>query len=179
MQQIPLLVSTKLLYSSTSQLYYLEQHNLFDLIHSFAITDLLSHPSTCESHLDSNAMPPKNANIAKNARKRDPGGPYICALCNRGFTRRATVKEPHFASCVARHGNPNQVAWDDHESCWPKKPGRKLWLPGAAAPSAERKSLGEEESEDGGRDGANDEVDEGQDVRSSNESQAKNWSRTS
>ena len=44
--------------------------------------------------------------------------PYICALCRRGFTRRATVKDPHFASCVRKHGNPNNVAWDDHPSCY-------------------------------------------------------------
>lgn len=72
------------------------------------------------------------------------------------------------------------MAWDDHESCWAKKPGRKIWPPGAAAPCAERKPLGEEEeSGDGGPDGANYEVDEEQDVRTSNESQAKDWGRMS
>lgn len=47
--------------------------------------------------------------------------PYICALCNQGFTRKTTVKEPHFASCVKTNGNPNGVAWDDHPSCFSKR----------------------------------------------------------
>ena len=37
--------------------------------------------------------------------------PYICALCNKGFTRKATVKDPHFPSCVGRRGNPDNKAW--------------------------------------------------------------------
>ena len=51
---------------------------------------------------------------------------FICALCEKGFTRRNTVKDPHFARCVKRNGNPTGLAWDAHPSCW---------YPGATGPS--------------------------------------------
>jgi len=54
--------------------------------------------------------------------KRGSIASYICALCNQSFTRKTTVKEPHFASCVKTNGNPNGVAWDDHPSCYSKFP---------------------------------------------------------
>lgn len=53
--------------------------------------------------------------------KRGSIATYICALCSQGFTRKTTVKEPHFASCVKTNGNPNGVAWDDHPSCYSKR----------------------------------------------------------
>ena len=43
---------------------------------------------------------------------------YICALCKKGFTRKSTVKDPHFPSCVRKNGNPDNIAWDDHPSCY-------------------------------------------------------------
>ncbi|KAL8826227.1 MAG: hypothetical protein Q9191_003938 [Dirinaria sp. TL-2023a] len=59
---------------------------------------------------------------SKTILKRGSIARYICALCHQGFTRRTTVKEPHFASCVRKHGNPNGVAWDDHPSCYMERP---------------------------------------------------------
>lgn len=44
--------------------------------------------------------------------------PFLCGLCNKGFSRRHTVKEPHFFSCVRRKGNPSNLPWDSHPSCW-------------------------------------------------------------
>lgn len=49
-------------------------------------------------------------------------GLYTCALCKKGFTRRATVKDPHFPRCVSKNGNPKNLVWDDHPSCWVKLP---------------------------------------------------------
>lgn len=109
-------------------------------------------------------MPPKKAKKTKKARKRESGGPYICSLCSKGFTRRTTVKEPHFASCVAKRGNPNRLTWDAHESCWSKRPGGRVGPSGVAAPGMEKKPLEEEqESRDGVEDGVDDELDEEQD----------------
>lgn len=116
-------------------------------------------------------MPRQKVMKPKKAKKHESRGPYICALCNKGFTRRATVKEPHFASCVAKHGNPNHVVWDAHESCWAKRPGRKVGPSGVATPDLERMALKEEKGGDG--------VDLEQDVRSSSELQAKDWDRMS
>ncbi|KAL9026943.1 MAG: hypothetical protein Q9196_004461 [Gyalolechia fulgens] len=56
--------------------------------------------------------------------KRPRNGPgasartFVCGLCNKGFSRRHTVKEPHFLSCVRRKGNPGNLPWDSHPSCW-------------------------------------------------------------
>lgn len=113
-------------------------------------------------------MAPKKAKKHKKAKKRVSGRPYVCPLCNKGFTRRATVKEPHFPSCVARHGNPNHVTWDAHQSCWAKRPGRKAGS-SAVALGLERMHLDEDDEEGGARDGdgLDNEVDEEQDVRSS------------
>ncbi|MCJ1467666.1 hypothetical protein MMC07_006291 [Pseudocyphellaria aurata] len=115
---------------------------------------MLSH-SNHEPHLNKNSMPPPKPKKLKRARKRDSGGPYICALCNKGFTRRATVKEPHFATCVAKHGNPHHLAWDAHESCWAKRPGRKVGSSAGAVPGVEWNYL-EDENEGGDGDWDND-----------------------
>lgn len=60
------------------------------------------------------------------------------------------------------------MAWDAHESCWAKRPGRKAGQSAVAAPSVEREPLeDEEENGDGHRDGVDVEVDAEQDVHSS------------
>ena len=43
---------------------------------------------------------------------------FVCPICRRGFTRRETVKDPHFPSCVRRYGNPKGLRWDEDPSCW-------------------------------------------------------------
>jgi hypothetical protein len=58
----------------------------------------------------------------KMGKKTKSVGSYTCALCKRGFTRRATVKDPHFPRCVAKNGNPKDLVWDEHPSCWVKLP---------------------------------------------------------
>lgn len=63
--------------------------------------------------------------LKRKAKKRTTGGSYICPLCGKGFTRRSTVKDPHFPTCVARHGNPNHIQWDADESCRARRVGRK------------------------------------------------------
>lgn len=63
--------------------------------------------------------------LKRKAKQRATGGPYICPLCGKGFTRRSTVKDPHFPTCVARYGNPNNIRWDADESCRARKVGRK------------------------------------------------------
>lgn len=63
--------------------------------------------------------------LKTKAKRRAAGGSYICPLCGKGFTRRSTVKDPHFPACVARQGNPSNVPWDADESCRAKRVGRK------------------------------------------------------
>lgn len=63
--------------------------------------------------------------LKRKAKQRTTGGSYICPLCGKGFTRRSTVKDPHFPICVARHGNPNNIQWDADESCRARRVGRK------------------------------------------------------
>lgn len=63
--------------------------------------------------------------LKRKAKKRAAEGSYICPLCGKGFTRRSTVKDPHFPACVARHGNPNNIQWDADESCRARRVGRK------------------------------------------------------
>lgn len=63
--------------------------------------------------------------LKRKPKQRAAGGSYICPLCGKGFTRRSTVKDPHFPTCVARHGNPNNVQWDADESCRARRVGRK------------------------------------------------------
>lgn len=57
------------------------------------------------------------------------------------------------------------MAWDAHESCRAKRPGRKAGLSVVAAPGVEREPL--EDEEDGDCDGVDVEVDAEQDVHSS------------
>ncbi|MCJ1471824.1 hypothetical protein MMC13_000465 [Lambiella insularis] len=43
---------------------------------------------------------------------------HICMICNKGYSRRWTLKGTHFARCVRLNGNPNNYQWDTHPSCW-------------------------------------------------------------
>lgn len=63
--------------------------------------------------------------LKKKAKRRTAGGSFICPLCGKGFTRRSTVKDPHFPACAARHGNPYNIRWDADESCRDRRVGRK------------------------------------------------------
>ncbi|KAL9590050.1 MAG: hypothetical protein Q9203_001154 [Teloschistes exilis] len=49
---------------------------------------------------------------------------FICGICLKGFSRRLTVKDPHFPSCTRRNGNPYNLAWDSHPSCRVQPKGR-------------------------------------------------------
>ncbi|KAL8659732.1 MAG: hypothetical protein Q9226_000288 [Calogaya cf. arnoldii] len=48
-------------------------------------------------------------------------GQYVCNLCRKGFSRRSTVKDPHFNTCVRKLGNPDNLPWDSHPTCWVKR----------------------------------------------------------
>ncbi|KAJ4361224.1 hypothetical protein N0V95_002107 [Ascochyta clinopodiicola] len=64
-------------------------------------------------------------NIAMD-RNRSLGGPFVHALCGKGFAAPSKVKKHHWGKkhndlatttgCWAKHKKPN-VAWDDHPSC--------------------------------------------------------------
>ena len=60
---------------------------------------------------------------ARTARNAPHQGKYKCVLCGNGFTRRSTVFDPHFGSCVRKNGNPNNLVWDEDPSCWKKNDG--------------------------------------------------------
>ena len=62
-------------------------------------------------------------------------GPFKCCICKKGFTRRCTIQDPHFSSCVRRNGNPRDLPWDAHPSCWTKGSGGPS---GTMAPGARR-----------------------------------------
>ncbi|MCJ1287193.1 hypothetical protein MMC26_006541 [Xylographa opegraphella] len=62
----------------------------------------------------------------------------ICPICEKGYTRRETVKN-HFPACVRRNGNPNNVAWDAHPSCQPKRASRAEKVRPVKVPAAVRK----------------------------------------
>ena len=55
-------------------------------------SELLRHinDSTAQAYIHRSNM---NSKIALN-RKSKSLAPYICALCNQGFTRKSTVKDP-------------------------------------------------------------------------------------
>ncbi|KAL8674329.1 MAG: hypothetical protein Q9168_001258 [Polycauliona sp. 1 TL-2023] len=48
-------------------------------------------------------------------------GQHVCGLCHKGFSRRSTVKDPHFSMCVRKTGNPDDLPWDSHPTCWVKR----------------------------------------------------------
>lgn len=83
----------------------------------------------------------------KKPKVRKSGGTYICVLCKKGFTRRATVKDPHFASCVKRLGNPKNLPWDAHQSCWSKRGTQEPGPSGTVAPGL--KGLSQESGGEG------------------------------
>ena len=61
---------------------------------------------------------------ARNNRRVSGGhGQYKCILCHKGFSRRATIFDNHFAHCVRKTGNPNGYAWDEDPSCWKRNEG--------------------------------------------------------
>ena len=60
---------------------------------------------------------------ARAARNASHEGKYKCILCGKGFSRRSTVFDPHFAGCVRKNGNPKQYAWDEDPSCWKRNDG--------------------------------------------------------
>ncbi|KAL8764300.1 MAG: hypothetical protein Q9184_000005 [Pyrenodesmia sp. 2 TL-2023] len=70
-------------------------------------------------------MPPSRTQRPRNEPGANPK-PYICGLCGQGFTRRYTVYDTHFQSCVKRNGNPDELSWDSHPSCQPKGSLRPL-----------------------------------------------------
>ena len=72
------------------------------------------------------------------AKKSRAESPYICALCNVGFSRRGTVKDPHFARCIAKHGNPKNLVWDEHPSCWMHLPDGTRGKSGLVPPGVSR-----------------------------------------
>ena len=62
----------------------------------------------------------------ESARKCGPGGPFIHAICGKGFASRYKVRKHHWGAknddiatttgCWAKHGKPD-CNWDDDESC--------------------------------------------------------------
>lgn len=107
----------------------------------------------------------------KKPKLRKSGGEFICVLCRKGFTRRATVKDPHFASCVKRLGNPKNLAWDAHQSCWLKRSIQEPGPSGTVAPGSknppenvEEDDMTEEEEADEFENGVVDLMDEGDEL---------------
>ena len=70
---------------------------------------------------------------------------YFCALCKKGFSRRGTVKDPHFARCVAKNGNPNNLVWDEHPSCWMRLPDGTRGKSGFIPPGVPQSPLDSDE----------------------------------
>ena len=68
---------------------------------------------------------------SRNRRASIGQGKYKCILCKKGFSRRATIFDAHFARCVRKTGNPNKYAWDEHPSCWKRDQGPSgVYAPG-------------------------------------------------
>ena len=63
--------------------------------------------------------PEKVPPVRKSQRKHSP---YHCPRCDGRFTWRAVVKL-HFRGCIARHGNPEALRWNDHTSLKPLREG--------------------------------------------------------
>ena len=64
-------------------------------------------------------MPLKKYTRKGRTRRNKVGsGKYKCPICNHSFSRRSTVRDPHFAICVRAHGNPKNLPWDADPSCW-------------------------------------------------------------
>jgi hypothetical protein len=64
---------------------------------------------------------------------------FICPLCKKGFSRRQTVFDPHFASCIKKNGNPHGLEWDDDPSCQETREGQPgLFKSGRVAPGSIR-----------------------------------------
>ena len=50
------------------------------------------------------------------------GSPYHCPRCDRRLSKRIYVKS-HFPDCIAKHGNPDALRWNDHVSLKPTHHG--------------------------------------------------------
>ena len=48
--------------------------------------------------------------------------PYHCPRCDRRLSKRVYVKS-HFSDCIAKHGNPDALRWNDHISLKPTHHG--------------------------------------------------------
>ena len=59
----------------------------------------------------------------KQKRIRLGEGTHVCCLCHQRYSRRETIKDQHFALCARRHGNPENLPWDYHPSCWKRGKG--------------------------------------------------------
>ncbi|MCJ1435968.1 hypothetical protein MMC27_005344 [Xylographa pallens] len=70
-------------------------------------------------------LSPKSAAATRGIGRAKPKelNDCICILCGVGFTRAKTVWR-HFPLCVKRHGNPDNLPWNEHPSCKPKQRGR-------------------------------------------------------
>ncbi|XPS92094.1 hypothetical protein M3J09_001500 [Ascochyta lentis] len=77
-------------------------------------------------------------------RNHSLGGPFVHALCGKGFATPSKVKKHHWGKkhndlatttgCWAKHRKPD-VAWDDHPSCKDGRPASETMKP---APSLSR-----------------------------------------
>ena len=65
--------------------------------------------------------PEKVPPVRTSQRKHSP---YHCPRCDSRFTLRAAVK-PHFRRCIAKHGNPDALRWNDHVSLKPLREGER------------------------------------------------------
>ncbi|KAI4246528.1 MAG: hypothetical protein L6R40_001891 [Gallowayella cf. fulva] len=71
-------------------------------------------------------------------------GQFICSICHRGFSRRCTVKDPHFGNCVRKSGNPDNLLWDSHPTCWIRRGDGTRGPSGTFPPSQKSKEQKDE-----------------------------------
>lgn len=108
--------------------------------HMYGICSLQTTAPDCGAQEDdgkSAAYPVGSANLKPNYRKPRVGGPtnvcgvfspekkppvkrssrgdFHCPRCDSQFTRPTGVNY-HFEDCIAKHGNPSSLRWDDHPS---------------------------------------------------------------
>ena len=58
---------------------------------------------------------------AVHTHSKDPHFLYHCPRCDKGLSRRYTVKQ-HFPGCILKHGNPEGLKWTDHPSMQGSRP---------------------------------------------------------
>lgn len=93
----------------------------------------------------------KPSKSALNKKRRSRGGPFICILCGQGYSRADTIRNRHWATCVSKRGNPGNLVWDQHKSCWPKD---KLGPSGTLARGLIERRGDDTEEKDGEREGS-------------------------